>query len=311
MTSPPRAVQAHPQPTIEPGDHSATSRRPLLVFLAVAFALPWLLWLLRLVSGLDILAAGGMAAVGIATFVTVRWFRPRTGPAIGTGLRAPFRWRTTVKQSALAFAGMLGLAIAAIAIGAVAGVYSLDLDQFSGLRMVHAAGPADPVPVLLLSSLAQSILLFVVILPLAFCEEWGWRGFLLPRLRPIGAWPALVLSGLIWGVWHLPGYVGPDRRPGLVPFLVFCVLLGILFGWLRLTTRSVWPSTVAHAANNTVVIGFVNVVPSDADQVAAADPWSFGLSGWPGWIAMATAIVLFAAAGRALAARKPSAHRAA
>jgi hypothetical protein len=146
--------------------------------------------------------------------------------------------------------------------------------------------------------LAKSTLLFLVLLPLAFCEEWGWRGFLLPRLLPLGTWPALVLSGVIWGLWHLPGYVGPGRRPGLAPFLVFCVLLGILLGRLRMATGSVWPATVAHAAYNTMVIAFVNVVWSDADQLSPADPWSFGLSGWPGWIVMAAPVALLAVVGR-------------
>src|SRR5699024_11776789 len=35
-------------------------------------------------------------------------------------------------------------------------------------------------------------------------EEIGWRGWLLPNLRPLGTWPALLLSGVIWGVWHAP-----------------------------------------------------------------------------------------------------------
>ena len=38
----------------------------------------------------------------------------------------------------------------------------------------------------------------------AFGEEVGWRGWLLPALHPLGVWPALLLSGVIWGLWHSP-----------------------------------------------------------------------------------------------------------
>ncbi|MEN6349562.1 MAG: CPBP family intramembrane glutamic endopeptidase [Syntrophomonas sp.] len=36
-------------------------------------------------------------------------------------------------------------------------------------------------------------------------EELGWRGYLLPKLRMLlSDRAALIVTGLIWGVWHLP-----------------------------------------------------------------------------------------------------------
>jgi membrane protease YdiL (CAAX protease family) len=271
-------------------------RHSIAVFLTVAFGLPWLFWLLRLGTGIDILAPGAMVSVGIATLIAVRWIERPASIRVETGLTPQPR----LSYLALGFAGTLGLAAAAVLIGAAAGVHHLDLDHFSGLRQVFGGGAASntDVTVLMATALGQSLVLFVILLPLAFCEEWGWRGFLLPRLSRFGTWPALLSSGVIWGVWHLPGYLGPHARAGLVPFVIFCVLFGTLLGWLRLTSGSVWPSTIAHAANNTVVIGFFNVAATDAGQLAAPDPWSLGLSGWPGWIAMAAAICCLVATGR-------------
>ncbi len=48
----------------------------------------------------------------------------------------------------------------------------------------------------------------------AIGEEFGWRGYALPRLqgrlRPL---PAALVIGVIWAVWHLPYYAYPDIHP--------------------------------------------------------------------------------------------------
>ncbi|MCR4897180.1 MAG: CPBP family intramembrane metalloprotease, partial [Lachnospiraceae bacterium] len=39
----------------------------------------------------------------------------------------------------------------------------------------------------------------------AFGEEGGWRGYMMPKLlRLMGRTPALILGGVIWGLWHAP-----------------------------------------------------------------------------------------------------------
>src|SRR5258705_4048652 len=41
----------------------------------------------------------------------------------------------------------------------------------------------------------------------ALGEELGWRGYLLPQLMR-ARWPfPLLLSGLVWGVWHFPLFI--------------------------------------------------------------------------------------------------------
>lgn len=89
----------------------------------------------------------------------------------------------------------------------------------------------------------------------AMGEEIGWRGFLLPRLMPLGQWWALILSGMFWGIWHAPaiaqGYNYPDHPIlGIFLMTVFCILLGIIFGWLSLNTRSPWVAGIAHGSLN-------------------------------------------------------------
>src|SRR5829696_1043640 len=48
------------------------------------------------------------------------------------------------------------------------------------------------------------VLTMLLDVPLAFGEELGWRGYLLPQLSALGRRRALLLSGLLQGIWHLP-----------------------------------------------------------------------------------------------------------
>jgi uncharacterized protein len=148
-----------------------------------------------------------------------------------------------------------------------------------------------------LSALGPALAQFVLILPLAFCEEWGWRGYLLTRLRDrMGTWPALIVVGVICGIWHLPFYLGPwlsmsaDARQSFLPFVIYVVLFGVLLGVLRLGHGSIWPAVVAHAVNNTIVFGYLDVLVMDPGQ--RINPWLAALSGWQGWLILLAAIVV-------------------
>lgn len=287
-----------------PETRAAGPQRPLVAFLAIAFGVPWLAWLLHQGTGIDIVGPVGMAAVGLATLVAVRLHQRGRGSLRATGILPVRPVRRLLIRSGYGLALVLGLAVAALLISAVAGTVTLDPAGLSGLRAVLGAGDALPGTVLA-TALLRSLVFFVILLPLAFCEEWGWRGFLLPRLMPLGTWPALLLSGLIWGIWHLPAYLGAGARPGFLPFLISAIAFGMVLGHLRLRTGSIWPATVAHAAHNTLVTGFVNVALLDADSVAARDPWGHGLSGWPGWVLVAALVGWLALSGRFGAESRP------
>lgn len=47
-------------------------------------------------------------------------------------------------------------------------------------------------------------ILFIVGCAAALGEELGWRGFLIPKLYKTGIKNPLIVSSLIWGVWHFP-----------------------------------------------------------------------------------------------------------
>jgi len=94
----------------------------------------------------------------------------------------------------------------------------------------------------------------VVIILIALGEEYGWRGFLLPRLmNKLNLFYSSIILGLIWGFWHLPAYLIGTGVPLQMNFMVFLlwVILGTLFiSWIYYYTKSVLTSILAHIGAN-------------------------------------------------------------
>lgn len=93
----------------------------------------------------------------------------------------------------------------------------------------------------------------------ALGEEIGWRGYLLPRLLSLGPIWAMLLSGFLHGIWHFPmifltsAYHSEGNRLIIVPLFVLAfTVAGVLYGYLRLTTNSIWPVALFHGVWNTV-----------------------------------------------------------
>lgn len=93
-------------------------------------------------------------------------------------------------------------------------------------------------------------------------EEVGWRSYLLQKLRPLGRWQALLFSSLVWALWHAPLVILPNAHygeqinlPGTLLASLTFVLLGFIFGWLYLESKSVWPPVLMHAYNNLITFG--------------------------------------------------------
>lgn len=94
----------------------------------------------------------------------------------------------------------------------------------------------------------------------ALGEEGGWRGYMMPKLiKLVGTPKALIIGGIIWGLWHAPltciGHNFGTDYPGFpyVGILIMCIdctLSGIMFTYITIKTNSVWPAAIMHAVNN-------------------------------------------------------------
>src|SRR5919107_1244664 len=104
------------------------------------------------------------------------------------------------------------------------------------------------------------LMLLLIALPLTlftFGEEYGWRGYLLPRLLPLGEIRASVLLGVIWGVWHLPlllaglNYPGENVFLATIIFTFVTVALSFTYTWFYVASSgSVLVAAVFHASTN-------------------------------------------------------------
>lgn len=105
---------------------------------------------------------------------------------------------------------------------------------------------------------STSVLLF----PLYFGEEYGWRAYLTPKLQTLMPKPAaLIVSGVIWGMWHAPMvYMGHNFGTnyslfpygGYIVMSVYCIFIGCLLTWLTEKTGSIYPACICHAVNNNI-----------------------------------------------------------
>ena len=293
------------------------------IFLAIAFGLSWLIALpLWFGDGLaspwfTAVAVAIMATPAIAALVVVLLVERPQHKAWVLGLWPLRPVGRVLGWSAVGVLVSIALVLVAIPVGAALGVFPADFANFSGYQQIldgqlgAAGGGALPLSTGALIAVQLITLPFASVINVipALGEELGWRGWLLPKLMRLGAVPAMLISGVIWGVWHAPlvllGYNYPDAPGwvGVAAMSAMCILLGVVFGWVRLRSGSVWPAALAHAALNAAGSTFLlfSMAGEHVDTTQAT------ILGWSGWIVpLVLAVVLFAT-GQFSPAKHPSA----
>lgn len=126
-------------------------------------------------------------------------------------------------------------------------------------------------------------LLYVLYLCLLgpFLEEVLFRGIILHALKPYGRVAAIVVSTLLFAVFH--------SNPVQIPVALF---VGVLLAFLTLETKSIWPAVGAHVFNNSFVSLPEVLFPGNVE-----------MRGW--WSILSAAIGLAALAVYVIRYRKP------
>lgn len=117
--------------------------------------------------------------------------------------------------------------------------------------------------------LFQLSMAIIIFFP-AFGEEWGWRGYLMPKLTEIMGRPtAVVVGGVIWGLWHAPLTISGhnfgtdyDFYPwlGILIMCVICIFMNAFLTLLTEKTKSIYPASFCHMINNSLGAGTIAAI---------------------------------------------------
>lgn len=257
------------QPPPGDGRIPATSRRGrVITFVITAYALAWLVALpmyldpaLRRGPTFTVASSAMMFTPTLALLISHRVFPAdyRLRDLLGLNPGHPRRW---LKPALIGWLGIPLASIAALGLAALTGIYHADLHGFSGYReSLVASGTTQaarlPIAILVVVNLASAPIAALIPNTLFTAgEEFGWRGYLQPELRRLHPRTGVVLTGVIWGLWHAPllllGYNFPALSPPLrlLFMVVACILLSGILGVLRRAAGTVWVAAVTHGALN-------------------------------------------------------------
>ncbi len=238
-----------PVATVPCGRAARVSWRDVAAFSALAYGLSWAWWApivwphlgqITLNRPLPNVVEGGSIRVPLGMF----------GPLLAATIMRLVVSRDSLKAT-LGFVRPWRYYVVAVGAPAlfIAGV--IFVDHAAGLGRFTASRPLGlAVPTVIGVGGALG-------LPLTLGEEYGWRGYLLPRLLPLGEIKATVIVGLIWALWHVPilliGLNYPEQSliRVLPVFGITVLLMAFPFTWLYVDSRaSVIAVAVMHSVLN-------------------------------------------------------------
>jgi CAAX protease family protein len=224
--------------------------RHVAAFVLLAYGLAWAVWAPAMGDAWHAIATGKTPSSYIApSFAVVGMFAPAIAAVImrlwvsREGLRGslgPVRHKLRWYAPAILGPALFVTAVVAIASATGIGEFRLGVNK-----------PVVSVWLMLLL-INTPITAF-----LTLGEEYGWRGYLLPKLLPLGEVKASVIIALIWAPWHLPllmvglNYVNKDPLAVMAFMLMFTIGLSLLLTRLFVAAGgSVLAVTLAHASLN-------------------------------------------------------------
>ncbi|NTU81660.1 MAG: CPBP family intramembrane metalloprotease [Chloroflexales bacterium] len=208
-----------------------------------------------------VIRGGGLSGPGGLYVLPLMW-----APALA-GLLTTFIFQRNLRGMGWGFGKPIYYLIAYLLPILYAGVV-YGLAWLLGLGRLDPSGVEGPVGPFIISALTIHILEAGL---LALGEEIGWRGVLVPQLARVQPFArTAVISGVIWGLWHVPlisgggGYTsGAPAWYAVACFLVHIVGVSFAFAWLRLASGSIWPAVLLHATHNAFIQGVLDKLTAD------------------------------------------------
>ncbi|MDR3625572.1 MAG: CPBP family glutamic-type intramembrane protease, partial [Ignavibacteriaceae bacterium] len=242
-------------------EEKAANKKRLIIFLLLTFIIAWFIFMLLPIIGLTygqgtsiIIVASAMFAPALGSILT----RLITKEGFKNMYLKP-NFRGHIKSYLLVYFAPTVLILISGALYFLIFPSSFDSGFTTLKQMAASSGKTNysASNILMVSILEILIIGPVVNIIPTMGEELGWRGYLLPKLRcffPDRA--ALIITGCIWGLWHLPIIVmghnyGKDYFGypwlGILAMVVFCVALGIIEGYISIKLKSAIPAAMIHS----------------------------------------------------------------
>ena len=249
-------------------------KRRIVIYVVLAYGLAWALWfavVYPMVNGgglgtsVQLAIAAGMFAPAIAAALT----RLITKEGFKDAWIKPRAFKKTWRYYVLAWFGPLVLVLAGAALYFLINPSDFDPSMSYVIQATREQAKAmgvemsvddETIRLSQIASLATLVIAPALNAVTCFGEEWGWRGYLLPHLlERFSVVPTLIISGIIWGLWHAPitlighnygmGYVGYPFT-GIAAMCIFCIVLGVFMSYVTLRTGSCLPAVFAHGMVN-------------------------------------------------------------
>ncbi len=128
--------------------------------------------------------------------------------------------------------------------GAVMRLYPVSNEMTEALKTLFQGGPNLAV-----------LLVVIAVLP-AVCEELAFRGFILSGLRHTGhKWRAIILTSIFFGLTH-----------SILQQSIIACLLGVVIGYLAVQSGSILPCMLFHVCHNGLAVLTTRITPAALER---------------------------------------------
>lgn len=252
---------------------TANKYKPVAIFLSITFSLSAVFYFLiiysgSLSSGWGYYTVGLMWCPGIAALITMKILK-RDMREFG------WKWGKTKYQVWSYLLPLLYTLVSYLVIWGFrwGGFYNRDFVD----RLIHTFGIAEAGSgtVIVFYFILAGIFGMARSVASALGEEIGWRGFFVPELyKNLGYTKTSLISGAVWGIWHLPILLFADYNSGtpmwyaMLCFLVMVISMSFIYTWFRMKSGSLWTAVLLHASHNLFIQSIFTPLTQDTGNSA-------------------------------------------
>jgi len=247
--------------------------KPITLFLSVTLALSAIFYFLiiysgKLGGGRGLYVMGLMWSPGISALITMKLLK-RNISDLG------WKWGKTKYQIWSYLIPLFYAFIAYLVIWVFGWGGFYDKEFVSNLTESFGLGPIGSAFTIILYFILLGVFGTIRSTASALGEEIGWRGFLVPELyKKYGFTKTSLISGFIWGIWHLPILLFADYNSGTPPwyamscFILLIVSMSFIYTWFRIKSGSLWTAVILHASHNLFIQNFFTPLTQDTGNTA-------------------------------------------